>query len=134
VVGLKGNLAPDGAIVKIAGMANCASKAPLCASTPKKKRSRRCVCAPTNRRRDRRALRRSKRWTRHAGDAVHDGGDLWQSEHQGKEVALITDGRFSGATRASALAMSVRKRRWRPIALLRNGDRIVIDAAKAPST
>ena len=34
VVGLKGNLAPDGAIVKIAGMERiCASRAPRCAST-----------------------------------------------------------------------------------------------------
>ncbi len=30
----------------------------------------------------------------------------------GDKVALITDGRFSGATAASASAMSGRKRRW----------------------
>jgi len=54
-----------------------------------------------------------------------------QSEHQGKEVALITDGRFSGATRGFCVGhVGPEAAVGGPIALLKNGDRIVIDAAK----
>ena len=47
----------------------------------------------------------------------------------GEKVALITDGRFSGARAASAWAMSGPEAAvGGPIALLRNGDRIRMDA------
>ncbi|MCL6637163.1 MAG: dihydroxy-acid dehydratase [Alicyclobacillus sp.] len=46
----------------------------------------------------------------------------------GTEVALITDGRFSGATRGIAVGhISPEAAEGGPIALLQNGDRIVID-------
>lgn len=46
----------------------------------------------------------------------------------GKQVALITDGRFSGATRGVAVGhISPEAAEGGPIALLRNGDRILID-------
>ncbi|KPV45743.1 dihydroxy-acid dehydratase [Alicyclobacillus ferrooxydans] len=46
----------------------------------------------------------------------------------GKQVALITDGRFSGATRGIAVGhISPEAAEGGPIALLQNGDRIVID-------
>ena len=48
VVGLRGNLAPDGAIVKVAGHeATCASRAPRCASTARRRPSPRSMRAPT---------------------------------------------------------------------------------------
>ena len=47
----------------------------------------------------------------------------------GNEVALITDGRFSGATHGFMVGhVSPEAARGGPIALLREGDRIVIDA------
>jgi dihydroxy-acid dehydratase len=46
-------------------------------------------------------------------------------------VALITDGRFSGATRGFCVGhVGPEAAVGGPIALLRNGDRIVIDAEK----
>jgi dihydroxy-acid dehydratase len=46
-------------------------------------------------------------------------------------VALITDGRFSGATRGFCIGhVGPEAAVGGPIALLRNGDRIVIDAEK----
>jgi dihydroxy-acid dehydratase len=54
-----------------------------------------------------------------------------QSETKGKDVALITDGRFSGATRGFCVGhVGPEAAVGGPIALLRNGDRIVIDAEK----
>ncbi len=49
----------------------------------------------------------------------------------GEKVALLTDGRFSGATRGMMIGyVSPEAADGGPLALLRNGDRIVIDAAK----
>ena len=49
----------------------------------------------------------------------------------GEQVALITDGRFSGATRGFCVGhVGPEAAVGGPIALLRNGDRIVIDAEK----
>jgi len=52
----------------------------------------------------------------------------------GDKVASITDGRFSGATRASASAMSGRKPAvGGPIALIKDGDIITSTASPARS-
>ncbi len=49
----------------------------------------------------------------------------------GEQVALITDGRFSGATRGFCIGhVGPEAAVGGPIALLKNGDRIVIDADK----
>jgi dihydroxy-acid dehydratase len=49
----------------------------------------------------------------------------------GNDVALITDGRFSGATHGFMVGhIAPEAARGGPIALLRDGDRIVIDAAQ----
>jgi dihydroxy-acid dehydratase len=49
----------------------------------------------------------------------------------GESVALVTDGRFSGATRGFCIGhVGPEAAVGGPIALLRNGDRIVIDAEK----
>lgn len=49
----------------------------------------------------------------------------------GEQVALITDGRFSGATRGFCIGHAGPEAAvGGPIALLRNGDKIVIDADK----
>jgi len=49
----------------------------------------------------------------------------------GDKVALITDGRFSGATRGFCIGhVGPEAAEGGPIALIENGDRIVIDAAE----
>ena len=49
----------------------------------------------------------------------------------GKKVALITDGRFSGATRGFCIGhVGPEASKGGPIALLQNGDMITIDAVK----
>ncbi len=53
-----------------------------------------------------------------------------QSQTKGKDVALITDGRFSGGTRGFCVGhVGPEAAVGGPIALLRNGDKIIIDAA-----
>ena len=45
----------------------------------------------------------------------------------GKDVALITDGRFSGATRGIASAHFTRSASGGPIGLIKDGDEVTID-------
>ncbi len=132
VVGLKGNLAPDGAIVKIAGMTELRFEGTaLCFDSEEE------------------AFEAVRLRAYKPGDVIvvryegPKGGPgmremlsttaaiYGQSEHQGKEVVLITDGRFSGATRGFCVGhVGPEAAVGGPIALLKNGDRIVIDAAK----
>jgi dihydroxy-acid dehydratase len=132
VVGLKGNLAPDGAIVKVAGMTELRFEGTaLCFDSEEE------------------AFEAVRLRAYKPGDVIvvryegPKGGPgmremlsttaaiYGQSEHQGKEVALITDGRFSGATRGFCVGhVGPEAAVGGPIALLKNGDRIVIDAAK----
>jgi dihydroxy-acid dehydratase len=132
VVGLKGNLAPDGAIVKIAGMEELRFEGTaLCFDSEED------------------AFEAVRLRAYKPGDVIvvryegPKGGPgmremlsttaaiYGQSEHKGKEVALITDGRFSGATRGFCVGhVGPEAAVGGPIALLKNGDRIVIDAAK----
>jgi dihydroxy-acid dehydratase len=132
VVGLKGNLAPDGAIVKIAGMDELRFEGTaLCFDSEEE------------------AFEAVRLRAYKPGDVIvvryegPKGGPgmremlsttaaiYGQSEHKGKEVALITDGRFSGATRGFCVGhVGPEAAVGGPIALLKNGDRIVIDAAK----
>jgi dihydroxy-acid dehydratase len=125
---VKGSLAPDGAVMKVAG---------------KKKRQFRGTARVFDREED-------------AFKAVHDGaikkGDVviiryegprggpgmremlavtgaLQGRGLGEDVALITDGRFSGATHGYMIAhVAPEAAAGGPIALVRDGDAIVIDA------
>ena len=128
VVGLKGNLAPDGAIVKVAGMENtffegiarcfdCEEDAFKCVSEkgysegdviviryegPKGGPGMREMLATTA--------------------AIYGQG-------MGDKVALITDGRFSGGTRGFCVGhVSPEAAMGGVIAILKDGDKITIDA------
>src|SRR5471032_647385 len=128
VVGLKGNLAPEGGIVKIAGMkmlkfsgpARCFDGEEACFEAVRKK-------------------------TYQAGDVLviryegPKGGPGMREmlsttaalygQGQGEKVALITDGRFSGATRGFCVGhVGPEAAVGGPIALLADGDIIEIDA------
>ena len=129
VVGLGGNLAPEGAIVKIAGLHSLRFEGTaLCFDSEEE------AFAAV----DARAYK--------AGDVIiiryegPKGGPGMREmlsttsaiygQGMGESVALITDGRFSGATRGFCIGhVGPEAAVGGPIALLRNGDRIVIDAA-----
>ena len=128
VVGLRGNLAPDGAIVKVAGMKRQRFEGTaLCFDSEEE------AFAAV----DARAYK--------AGDVIviryegPKGGPGMREmlsttsaiygQGMGEEVALITDGRFSGATRGFCVGhVGPEAAVGGPIALVRNGDRIVLDA------
>lgn len=130
VVGLKGNLAPDGAIVKVAGMSVLQFKGPArCFDSEEE-----CFEAVTNRNyREGEVL-----VIRYEGPRGGPGmremlatTAALYGQGMGNKVALITDGRFSGATRGFCIGhVGPEAAAGGPIGLLRDGDLISIDAVK----
>jgi dihydroxy-acid dehydratase len=130
VVGLKGNLAPEGAIVKVAGLKKLQFTGKA-----------RCF---DNEESAMKAVQ-SKKYNdgdvivvRYEGPVGGPGmremlsttGAIY-GQGKGEKVALITDGRFSGATRGFCVGhVGPEAALGGPIALLRNGDIIDIDAKK----
>jgi dihydroxy-acid dehydratase len=132
VVGLKGNLAPEGAIVKVAGM----SDDQLVFTGP----ARVFECEED-------AFAAVKARSYREGDVIvirnegPRGGPgmremlsttaALSGQGMGKKVALITDGRFSGATRGFCVGhVGPEAAYGGPIALLRDGDMITLDAIR----
>jgi len=132
VVGLKGNLAPEGAIVKVAGIAeeNQVFTGP----------ARVFECEED-------AFEAVKKRAYKEGEVIvirnegPAGGPgmremlattaALSGQGMGKKVALITDGRFSGATRGFCVGhVGPEAARGGPIALLRDGDPVTIDALR----
>ena len=132
VVGLKGNLAPEGAIVKVAGMSEeeqvftgparvfeCEEDAFEAVKMRSYKEGEVIVI-------------------RNEGPASGPGmremlatTAALSGQGMGKKVALITDGRFSGATRGFCVGhVGPESARGGPIGKLRDGDVITIDAIK----
>ena len=128
VVGLKGNLAPEGAIVKVAGMKTLKFTGPARCFDGEEA----CFEAVKNR-------------TYKAGDVLviryegPKGGPGMREmlsttaalygQGQGEKVALITDGRFSGATRGFCVGhVGPEAAIGGPIGLIQDGDIIAIDA------
>jgi dihydroxy-acid dehydratase len=129
VVGLRGNLAPEGAIVKVAGM-----------KTLKFTGTARCFDCEED------AFAAVERRDYKDGDVLviryegPKGGPGMREmlattaalygQGAGDTVALITDGRFSGATRGFCIGhVGPEAAVGGPIALLKDGDIITIDAA-----
>ena len=128
VLGLKGNLAPDGAIVKVAGLESLKFTGPARVFDCEEDAFQ-CV-----------------------EDRTYEAGDVFVIRYEGPkggpgmremlattaalygqgtdgEVALITDGRFSGATRGFCIGhVGPEAAVGGPIGLLRDGDIITIDA------
>ncbi len=128
VVGLSGNLAPDGAIVKIVGLENLAFTGPA-----------RCfdgeeACFEAVRKRQYREG--EVLVIRYEGPKGGPGmremlttTAALYGQGTGGKVALITDGRFSGATRGFCVGhVGPEAAVGGPIAVLRDGDIIEIDA------
>lgn len=130
VVSLHGNLAPEGAIVKIAGMEKLRFEGiALCFDCEED------------------AFKAVEMRAYKPGDIIivryegPKGGPGMREmlsttsaiygQGMGDKVALITDGRFSGATRGFCIGhVGPEAAVGGPIALLKNGDKIVIDAEK----
>jgi dihydroxy-acid dehydratase len=128
VVGLRGNLAPDGAIVKVAGMhllrfegsALCfdSEEAAFAAVQARAYKSGDVIVIRYEGPKGGPGMREMLSTT----GAIYGQG-------MGEHVALITDGRFSGATRGFCVGhVGPEAAIGGPIALLRDGDRIIIDA------
>ncbi|HEX5613270.1 MAG TPA: dihydroxy-acid dehydratase, partial [Burkholderiales bacterium] len=128
LVVLKGNLAPDGALIKVAGLKSLVFEGPARVFDSEE------ACVEVVRRR-----------AFSAGDVLvirHEGPKggpgmremlgvtaLLYGQGMGEKVALVTDGRFSGATRGMMIGyVSPEAVAGGPIACVRNGDRIRIDA------
>lgn len=130
VVGLRGNLAPDGAIVKVAGM----TEAEQVFTGPARvfeseEEAFEAVRA--------RAYKEGEVIViRNEGPAGGPGmremlatTAALSGQGMGKKVALITDGRFSGATRGFCVGhVGPEAAHGGPIALLRDGDMITLNA------
>ena len=128
VVGLRGNLAPEGAIVKVAGMKNLVFSGVA-----------RCFDCEED------AFAAVERRDYKEGDVLviryegPKGGPGMREmlattaaiygQGMGDKVALITDGRFSGATRGFCIGhVGPEAAVGGPIGLLKDGDKITIDA------
>jgi dihydroxy-acid dehydratase len=127
VVGLTGNLAPEGAIVKVAGMDNVKFSGPARCFDGEEA----CFDAVKNRKyREGEVL-----VIRYEGPKGGPGmremlatTAALYGQGMGNKVALITDGRFSGATRGLCIGhVGPEAAVGGPIGLLRDGDIIVID-------
>jgi dihydroxy-acid dehydratase len=132
VVGLKGNLAPDGAIVKVAGMA----REHLVFSGPARCFDTEEACFEAVRTRsykegDVLVIRyEGPRGGPGMREMLATTAALY-GQGMGDKVALITDGRFSGATRGFCVGhVGPEAAVGGPIALLRDGDIIELDAIK----
>src|SRR5881396_2470143 len=130
VVGLKGNLAPDGAIVKVAGMSKLKFTGPA-----------RCFD------REEDAFESVQKKTYKEGEVIviryegPRGGPGMREmlsttaaltgQGMGGKIALITDGRFSGATRGFCIGhVGPEAAVGGPIGLIKDGDIIEMDADK----
>ena len=128
VVGLRGSLAPEGAIVKVAGMERLTFTGPAQVFDCEED----CFAAV-----DARLIREgSVIVIRYEGPKGGPGMREMLSttaalygQGMGEKVALITDGRFSGATRGFCIGhVGPEAADCGPIALIVDGDEIVIDA------
>ncbi len=130
VVVLKGNLAPEGAIVKVAGMKNLVFKGPArCFDSEEA-----CFEAV-----DKKNYKEGEVLViRYEGPKGGPGmremlatTAALYGQGMGDKVALITDGRFSGGTRGFCIGhVGPEAAIGGPIGLLKDGDLIIIDATK----
>ncbi|MCW8084708.1 dihydroxy-acid dehydratase [Sabulicella glaciei] len=130
VVSLFGNLAPDGAIVKIAGMEKLRFEGTaLCFDCEEDAFA--AVEARAYKPGDVIVIRYEGPKGGPGMREMLSTTSALYGQGMGDKVALITDGRFSGATRGFCIGhVGPEAAVGGPIGMLRNGDRIVIDAEK----
>src|ERR1044071_3793521 len=129
LVVLKGNLAPDGALIKVAGLSSLVFEGPARVFDSEE------ACAEVVKQR---AYREGEVLViRYEGPKGGPGmremlgvTALLYGQGMGEKVALVTDGRFSGATRGMMIGyVSPEAGVGGPLALVRDGDAVAIDAA-----
>ncbi|OYU14790.1 MAG: dihydroxy-acid dehydratase [Alphaproteobacteria bacterium PA4] len=129
VVGLKGSLAPDGAIVKVAGMARLQFSGPAQVFDCEED----CFAAVEARQIEKGSVVVIRYEGPKGGPGMREMLSTTAAlygQGLGEHVALITDGRFSGATRGFCIGhVGPEAAVGGPIALIENGDLISIDAA-----
>jgi dihydroxy-acid dehydratase len=128
VVVLKGNLCPDGALLKVAGLRQLVFEGPARVFESEEE----CM-----------AVVRARSYAPGSVIVIRNEGPkggpgmremlgvtaLIYGQGMGEKVALLTDGRFSGATRGMCIGYACPEAAaGGPIALLRDGDRVRIDA------
>ena len=128
VVGLRGNLAPEGAIVKVAGLKNQRfAGTALCFDCEEDAFA--AVQARAYKPGDVIVIRYEGPKGGPGMREMLSTTSAIYGQEMGEQVALITDGRFSGGTRGFCIGhVGPEAAVGGPIALLRNGDRITIDA------
>ncbi|AZO29812.1 MULTISPECIES: dihydroxy-acid dehydratase [unclassified Mesorhizobium] len=130
VVGLKGNLAPEGAIVKVAGMSELKFSGPArCFDSEEE-----CFEAVTLRNYQEGEVLVIRYEGPRGGPGMREMLSTTAAlygQGMGGKVALITDGRFSGATRGFCIGhVGPEAAVGGPIGLIKDGDVISIDAVK----
>jgi dihydroxy-acid dehydratase len=134
IVVLKGNLAPDGALIKVAGLKSLQFEGPARVFDSEE------ACAEVVKKRAYRAG--EVLVIRYEGPKGGPGmremlgiTALIYGQGMGEKVALLTDGRFSGATRGMMVGyVCPEAAAGGALALVKNGDRIRIDAAAGALT
>ncbi|GGC99577.1 dihydroxy-acid dehydratase [Aquisalinus flavus] len=130
VVGLKGSLAPEGAIVKVAGMKNLKFRGPARVFNCEED----CFKAVEKREYEEGDVLVIRYEGPKGGPGMREMLSTTSAiygQGMGDKVALITDGRFSGATRGFCIGhVGPEAFDGGPIGLLKDGDMIVIDAAE----
>ncbi|MGE0211989.1 MAG: dihydroxy-acid dehydratase [Parvibaculaceae bacterium] len=130
VVGLRGNLAPDGAIVKVAGMTNLKFSGPArCFDSEEE-----CFAAVQKRKYKEGEVLVIRYEGPRGGPGMREmlaTTAALYGQGMGDKLALITDGRFSGATRGFCIGhVGPEAAVGGPIGLLKDGDIISIDAVE----
>jgi dihydroxy-acid dehydratase len=130
VVGLKGNLAPDGAIVKVAGMKKLTFRGPARVFDCEENAFDAVVKGKIKEGEVIVIRYEGPRGGPGMREMLSTTAALY-GEGMGEKVALITDGRFSGGTRGFCIGhVGPEAAVGGPIGLLKNGDIIAIDAKR----
>ncbi len=134
VIGLKGNLAPEGAIVKVAGMSGLKFSGPARCFDGEEA----CFQAVKNRKYKEGEVLVIRYEGPKGGPGMREmlaTTAALYGQGMGGKVALITDGRFSGATRGFCVGhVGPEAAVGGPIALVADGDIIELDAEKGTLT
>ncbi len=130
LVGLRGNLAPDGAIVKVAGLSHLTHTGPARVFDSEEA----CFAAVMERRYDKNDVLVIRYEGPRGGPGMREMLSTTSAiygQGMGEHVALITDGRFSGATRGLCIGhVGPEAAVGGPLALINDGDIIEIDAGE----
>jgi dihydroxy-acid dehydratase len=130
IVVLKGNLAPEGALLKVAGLKSLVFEGPARVFESEEE----CVSVVRNRKYKPGDVLVIRNEGPKGGPGMREMlgvTALLYGQGMGEKVALVTDGRFSGATRGMMVGyVSPETAAGGPLSCVRNGDRILIDGAK----